>query len=58
MTVATLWPIIPEPEAESRFSRINVEPEDVEEPSEVEAKVVKSRRGRRPVITSEVAETA
>lgn len=54
-TVAKLFPIMNEPEPETQFSRVNIEPEDVEQ---VEAKVVKARRGRRPVVTSEVAETA
>ena len=53
--VAKLYPIMNEPEPETQFSRINIDPEDVEA---VEAKVVKGRRGKRPVITSEVAETA
>ena len=55
--VGQIYNIVPEPEPEAKFSRVNIEPEDVEG-GEVEAKVVKGRRGRRPVVTSEVAETA
>lgn len=55
VVVAQLFPIVNEPAPESRFSRINIEPEDLADP--VEAKVVKAHRGRRPVITAEVAET-
>lgn len=45
---------------ETHFSRVNIEPEDKEDGvvAEVEAKVVKARRGRRPTVTTEVAETA
>ena len=53
--VGRIYNIVQEPEPETHFSRVNIEPEDVEE---IEAKVVKGRRGKRPVITSEVAETA
>jgi len=53
--VGHIYNIVPEAEPESRFPRINIEPEDLEE-DEVETKVVKARRGRRPVIASEVAE--
>lgn len=45
MTVATLFPIVPEPEPETMFSRINTEKSFEDE---AEAKVVKGRRGRRP----------
>ncbi len=58
MTVAHIYNIVQEPEPETRFPRINIEPEDVEDAVEVEAKVVKGRRGRRPTVKpSEVAET-
>lgn len=53
--VATLFAIIPEAEPETQFSRVNIEPEDIED--EAETKVVKPRRGRRPAAATEVAET-
>jgi len=58
--VGRIYNIVEQVEPEAQFSRVNLEPEDVEggQVAEVEAKVVKGRRGRRPVITSEVAETA
>ena len=61
MTVAHIYNIVQEPEPETKFSRVNIEPEDVADETEpqAEAKVVKARRGRRPTVkTSEVAETA
>lgn len=54
--VGRIYNIVQDPEPETKFSRVNIEPEDIEG-GEVEAKVVKGRRGRRPVVTSEVAET-
>lgn len=54
--VGRIYNIVQDPEPEAKFSRVNIEPEDVED--EVETKVVKPRRGRRPTVTaSEVAET-
>lgn len=56
-TVGRIYNIVQDPEPETKFSRVNLEPEDVED-EVVETKVVKGRRGRRPVVTaSEVAET-
>ena len=55
--VGRIYNIVPPAEPESQFSRVNIEPEDTEDAEVVEAKVVKSRRGKRPVVTSEVAET-
>ena len=55
--VGRIYNIVQEPEPETKFSRVNIDPEDIED-GEIEAKVVKGRRGKRPVITSEVAETA
>jgi len=57
--VGRIYNIVQDPEPETQFSRVNIEPEDVEDGEVVEAKVVKARRGRRPTVTaSEVAETA
>lgn len=57
MIVGHIYNIVQDPEPDTKFSRVNLEPEDVEDEA-VETKVVKGRRGRRPVVTaSEVAET-
>ena len=55
VVLAKLFPIMNEPEPETIFQRVNIEPEDLENPAET--KVVKPRRGRRPAAASEVAET-
>lgn len=59
MVVGHIYNIVQDVEPEAKFSRVNIEPEDIEDGAEVvEAKVVKGRRGRRPTVnTSEVAET-
>ena len=54
--VGHIYNIVQDVEPEPKFSRVNIEPEDIED-GEVEAKVVKARRGRRPTVASEVAET-
>lgn len=56
--VGRIYNIVPPVEPEAQFSRVNLDAEDVEDDAEVEAKVVKGRRGRRPVVTSDLAETA
>lgn len=55
--VGRIYNIVQPVEEDASLSRVQLDAEDTED-GEVEAKVVKARRGRRPVAASEVAETA